>query len=71
MHETVASAIDRREPRLHANGVPPAGFARVSASVRRWSGWCADRPPWHRRLTAEWRDGHLGDPAPGLDESRA
>jgi hypothetical protein len=75
VHETVASAIAQRELRFTANGVPPADFARVSASVEKWPDWCADRSPWHRPLTADWLagnlDGRIGDPAPAPDKSRA
>lgn len=41
MDEKVASAIAHWAPRFTANGVTPADFARVTASVEHWSDWCA------------------------------
>jgi pimeloyl-ACP methyl ester carboxylesterase len=41
MDERVASAIAHWAPRFTANGVTPADFARVTASVEAWSDWCA------------------------------
>jgi 2,6-dihydroxypseudooxynicotine hydrolase len=41
MDERVASAIAHWEPRFTANGVQPADFARVTASVEKWPDWCA------------------------------
>jgi dipeptidyl aminopeptidase/acylaminoacyl peptidase len=38
--ERVASAIAHWEPRFTANGVQPADFARVTASVEKWPDWC-------------------------------
>jgi hypothetical protein len=39
--ERVASAIAHWEPRFTANGVQPADFARVTASIQEWPDWCA------------------------------
>jgi 2,6-dihydroxypseudooxynicotine hydrolase len=39
--ERVASAIAHWAPRFTANGVTPADFARVTASVESWPEWCA------------------------------
>jgi pimeloyl-ACP methyl ester carboxylesterase len=39
--ERVASAIAHWGPRFTANGVQPADFARVTASIHEWSDWCA------------------------------
>ena len=41
MDERVASAIAHWAPRFTANGVTPADFARVTASVETWPEWCA------------------------------
>ncbi len=41
MDEKVASAIAHWAPRFTANGVTPADFARVTASVEHWSDWCS------------------------------
>jgi dipeptidyl aminopeptidase/acylaminoacyl peptidase len=41
MDERVASAIAHWAPRFTANGVQPADFARVTASVEKWPDWCA------------------------------
>jgi dipeptidyl aminopeptidase/acylaminoacyl peptidase len=41
MDERVASAIAHWAPRFTANGVTPADFARVTASIETWPEWCA------------------------------
>ena len=41
MDERVASAIAHWAPRFTANGVTPADFARVTASIETWPQWCA------------------------------
>jgi dienelactone hydrolase len=41
MDDRVASAIAHWAPRFTANGVTPADFARVTASVQTWPEWCA------------------------------
>src|SRR3954464_6558290 len=41
MDDRVASAIAHWAPRFTANGVTPADFARVTASVEAWPEWCA------------------------------
>jgi 2,6-dihydroxypseudooxynicotine hydrolase len=41
MDDRVASAIAHWAPRFTANGVTPADFARVTASVDTWPEWCA------------------------------
>src|SRR3954453_10321425 len=41
MDERVASAIAHWAPRFTANGVTPADFARVTASIDTWAEWCA------------------------------
>jgi dipeptidyl aminopeptidase/acylaminoacyl peptidase len=41
MDERVASAIAHWAPRFTANGVAPADFARVTASIETWPDWCA------------------------------
>jgi dienelactone hydrolase len=40
MDERLASAIAHWAPRFTANGVTPADFARVTASVDTWPEWC-------------------------------
>ena len=37
----VSSAIDHWAPRFFANGVDPSDFARVTAAIDGWDGWCA------------------------------
>src|SRR4029078_4662295 len=39
--DRVASALSHWAPRFTANGVTPADFARVTASVETWPDWCA------------------------------
>jgi len=41
MDDRVASAIAHWAPRFTANGVTPADFARVTASIDTWPDWCA------------------------------
>jgi 2,6-dihydroxypseudooxynicotine hydrolase len=41
MDDRVASAIAHWAPRFTANGVTPADFARVTASIEAWPEWCA------------------------------
>jgi hypothetical protein len=41
MDELVASAMSHWGPRFTVNGVTVADFARVTASIERWSDWCA------------------------------
>jgi pimeloyl-ACP methyl ester carboxylesterase len=41
MDERLASAIAHWAPRFTANGVTPADFARVTASIETWPEWCA------------------------------
>ena len=40
MDERVTSAIAHWAPRFTANGVTPADFARVTASIDTWPEWC-------------------------------
>jgi dipeptidyl aminopeptidase/acylaminoacyl peptidase len=37
----VTAAIENWAPRFTANGVDPADFARVTAAIDSWDGWCA------------------------------
>jgi 2,6-dihydroxypseudooxynicotine hydrolase len=41
MDERVSSAVAHWGPRFTANGVTPADFARVTASIETWPQWCA------------------------------
>jgi 2,6-dihydroxypseudooxynicotine hydrolase len=58
----VTAAIDHWAPRFMANGVDPGDFARVTAAIEDWSGWCAG---WRQAAAVHERLGRAA-----LDDGR-